>query len=95
MGIDKPKIFKLYKIGWAHFCKWRIFQNFAHGEFNKEHLSNAKIKDRIKKRKDVFERGYKIKKIIIDKKFSRLYSKIVFEKLDHLTHAPEDLNLNL
>ena len=55
--------------GW-HFAYLQSAENiskkiksFAHGEFNKEHLSDKKnIKDRIEKGEDVFERGYKIKK---------------------------------
>ena len=43
---------------------------FAHGEFNKEHLTDeAKIRDKIQNGEDVFERGFKIKKVNIDETF--------------------------
>ena len=45
-------------------------KSFAHGEFNKEHLvDEVNIKEKIEKGEDVFERGFKIKRINIDNNF--------------------------
>ena len=45
-------------------------KSFAHGEFNKKHLADEeKIKARIEKGEDVFERGFEIKKVEIDNTF--------------------------
>ena len=83
--IKKRPIWKFYKPrqpqlinhgGW-HFSFLKTPRNiskkiksFAHGEFNKEHLVDEnKIKERIEKGEDVFERGFKIKKINIDNTF--------------------------
>ena len=75
--IDKPKNIQIIQDGGWHFAYLQSAENiskkiksFAHGEFNKEHLADeAKIKNRIKKGEDVFERGFKIKKIDIDDTF--------------------------
>ena len=46
---------------------FKKIKSFAHGEFNKHHLADEKkIKERIDKGEDVFERGFKIKRINID-----------------------------
>ena len=75
--IDKPKNIQIIQNGGWHFAYLQSAENiskkiksFAHGEFNKEHLSDeVKIKDRIEKGEDVFERGFKIKKVDIDDTF--------------------------
>ena len=75
--IDKPKNIQIIQDGGWHFAYLQSAENiskkiksFAHGEFNKEQLADeAKIKNRIKKGEDVFERGFKIKKIDIDDTF--------------------------
>ncbi len=75
--IDKPKNIQIIQDGGWHFAYLQNPENiskkiksFAHGEFNKEHLADEiKIKERIKKGEDIFERGYKIKKIEIDESF--------------------------
>ncbi len=75
--IDKPKNIQIIENGGWHFAYLQSAENisqkiksFAHGEFNKGHLSDEeKIKERIQKGEDVFERGYKIKKIKIDETF--------------------------
>ncbi len=75
--IDKPKNIQIIQNGGWHFAYLQSAKNiskkiksFAHGEFNKEHLADEeKIKDRIERGEDVFERGFKIKKIEIDESF--------------------------
>ena len=75
--IDKTRNLQIIKNGGWHFAYLQTPENiskkiksFAHGEFNKEHLADeTKIKDRINKGEDVFERGFKIKKIKIDESF--------------------------
>ena len=75
--IDKPKNIQIIQNGGWHFAYLQSATNiskkiksFAHGEFNREHLSDEnKIKERIEKGEDVFERGYKIRKITIDETF--------------------------
>ena len=74
---DKPKNIQIIKDGGWHFAYLQSPENiskkiksFAHGEFNKDHLvDEIKIKEKIKKGEDVFERGFKIKKINIDDSF--------------------------
>ena len=74
---DKPKNIQIIQDGGWHFAYLQNAENiskkiksFAHGEFNKEHLSDeTKIKERMDKGEDVFERGYKLKKIEIDETF--------------------------
>ena len=75
--IDKPKNIQIIQDGGWHFAYLQSAENiskkirsFAHGEFNREHLTNeSKIRDKIRKGEDVFERGFKIKKVSIDKSF--------------------------
>ncbi|MDC3152334.1 hypothetical protein OA496_01135 [Pelagibacteraceae bacterium] len=75
--IDKPKNIQIINDGGWHFAYLQSAENiskkiksFAHGEFNKEHLADEiKIKDKIQKGEDIFERGFKIKKIKIDETF--------------------------
>ena len=77
--IDKLKNIQVIENGGWHFAYLQDAENiskkiksFAHGEFNKEHLVDEnKIKERIEKGEDVFERGYKIKKIDIDETFPK------------------------
>ena len=75
--IDKPKNIQIIQNGGWHFAYLqepekisKKIKSFAHGEFAKEHLTDeARIKTKIDKGEDVFERGYKIKKIEIDETF--------------------------
>jgi len=75
--IDKPRNIQIIQDGGWHFAYLQSAENiskkirsFAHGEFNKEHLTDEmKIRDKILKGEDVFERGFKIKKVSIDKSF--------------------------
>ena len=75
--VDKPKNIQIIQNGGWHFAYLQTAENiskkirsFAHGEFNKEHFVNEeKIKDRIEKGEDIFQRGFKIKKINIDDTF--------------------------
>ena len=75
--IDKPKNIQIIQDGGWHFAYLQSAENiskkissFAHGEFNKEHLTDeVKIKDKIQKGEDIFERGFKIKKVSIDNTF--------------------------
>ena len=75
--LDKPKNIQIIQDGGWHFAYLQSPKNisnkiksFAHGEFNKEHLVNVvNIKEKIEKGEDVFDRGFKIKKINIDESF--------------------------
>ena len=75
--VDKPKNIQIIENGGWHFAYLQSPKNisnkiksFAHGEFNKDHLADEiKIKERISKGQDVFERGFKIKKIKIDETY--------------------------
>ncbi len=75
--IDKLKNIQIIENGGWHFAYLQSPKNiskkiksFAHGEFNKEHLIDEKnIANKIEQGEDVFERGYKIKKVPIDKTF--------------------------
>ena len=75
--VDKPRNIQIIENGGWHFAYLQSPENiskkiksFAHGEFNKEHLADEKkIKERMEKGEDVFERGFKIKKINIDETF--------------------------
>ena len=44
-------------------------KSFAHGEFNKTHLVDEKNIKKVEKGEDIFQRGYKIRKVKIDKSF--------------------------
>ena len=80
---DKPKNIQIIQDGGWHFAYLQNAENiskkiksFAHGEFNKEHLTDeAKIKDKIQKGEDIFERGFKIKKVSIDNTFPEYIQK--------------------
>ena len=75
--LDKPKNLQIIENGGWHFAYLHSAENiskkiksFAHGEFNLKHLTDEEeIKKRIEKRQDVFNRGYKIKKVEIDDSF--------------------------
>ncbi len=81
--IDKPKNIQIIQDGGWHFAYLQSAENiskkissFAHGEFNKEHLTDeVKIKDKIQKGEDIFERGFKIKKVSIDNTFPEYIQK--------------------
>jgi beta-1,4-mannosyl-glycoprotein beta-1,4-N-acetylglucosaminyltransferase len=75
--LDKPRNIQIIEDGGWHFAYLQSPKNisnkiksFAHGEFNKEHLvDEVNIKEKIEKGEDVFERGFKIKRINIDNNF--------------------------
>ena len=75
--LDKPQNIQIIENGGWHFAYLQNPENiskkiksFAHGEFNKDHLVNTEnIAEKIKKGEDVFDRGFKIKKIEIDDTF--------------------------
>ena len=75
--IDKPRNIQIIQNGGWHFAYLQTPENisrkiksFAHGEYHKEHLVDEKnIQSKIEKGEDVFERGYKIKKIELDSSF--------------------------
>ena len=75
--IDKPKNIQIIKDGGWHFAYLHTAENisqkiksFAHGEFNKENLTDEKeIQKRIENKEDIFNRGYDLKKIDIDESY--------------------------
>ena len=75
--IDKIKNLQIIENGGWHFAYLQSPENiskkiksFAHGEFNKEDISNEEnIKMKIDKGQDIFDRGYSLKKVEIDKDF--------------------------
>ena len=77
--IDKPKNLQIIHNGGWHFAYMQSPENiskkiksFAHGEFNvKEFSDEEKIQIKIKNNEDIFERGYKIKKIEIDESYPK------------------------
>ena len=44
-------------------------RSFSHGEFNENTLDKSIIESKILKSEDIFNRGFKLKKIEIDKTF--------------------------
>ena len=46
-------------------------KSFSHGEFNKEGLSEEEIVDKIQKSEDIFNRGFELKKVVIDNTFPK------------------------
>ena len=85
LRLDKPRNIQIIEDGGWHFAYLQSPKNisnkiksFAHGEFNKEHLvDEVNIKEKIEKGEDVFERGFKIKRINIDNNFPNyIYQKI-------------------
>ncbi len=75
--IDKIKNLQVIEDGGWHFAYLQSAVNiskkiksFAHGEFNKEHLvDEVKIRERIEKGEDIFQRGFKFRRISIDESF--------------------------
>ncbi len=74
---DKPRNIQIINDGGWHFAYLQNPENiskkiksFAHGEFNKNHIVDTQnIAEKIKKGEDIFDRGYKLKKIEIDETF--------------------------
>ena len=77
--IDKIRNLQIIKNGGWHFAYLQSPSNiskkiksFAHGEFNTFDISKEEnIRLKIEKRKDIFNRGYKIKKVEIDSSFPK------------------------
>ncbi len=77
--IDKIRNIQIIEDGGWHFAYLQNPENiskkiksFAHGEFNKPDNSNEeKIRSKIEKEEDIFDRGYKLKKIEIDSSFPK------------------------
>ena len=77
--IDKPKNLQIIEDGGWHFSFMQNPENiskkikgYAHGEFNKDHIAKEEsIRSKIEKGEDIFQRGYKIKKIQIDSTFPK------------------------
>ena len=75
--LDKPRNIQIIKDGGWHFAYLHTAENisrkiksFAHGEFNKENLTDEKeIQKRIENKEDIFNRGYDLKKIDIDESY--------------------------
>ena len=75
--IDKIRNLQIIKNGGWHFAYLQTpeniskkIQSFAHGEFNKVEITNEdNISSKIKKGQDIFERGYRLKKIELDSSF--------------------------
>ena len=86
--IDKPRNLQIIENGGWHFSFLqnpesisKKIKGYAHGEFNKSHLiKEDNIRLKIKKGEDIFERGYRMKKIEIDSTFP----KYIFENTDKL-----------
>jgi len=74
---DKPRNIQIIQNGGWHFAFLQNPENiskkiksFAHGEFHKKHLVDEKnIQLKIEKGEDVFDRGYKIRKVELDESF--------------------------
>ena len=59
-------------ISTAECCVSKKIKSFAHGEFNTADTSDEEnIKLKIEKEEDIFDRGYKIKKVEIDSSFPK------------------------
>ncbi len=77
--IDKTRNLQIIENGGWHFAFLQNPKNiskkiksFAHGEFNKEDISNEEnIKLKIERGEDIFNRGYNIKKVEIDSSFPK------------------------
>ncbi len=86
--IDKIRNLQIIENGGWHFAYLQSPENiskkiksFAHGEFNTADTSDEKnIRLKIKKGEDIFDRGYKIKKVEIDSSFP----KYIFENKEKL-----------
>ena len=77
--IDKPKNLQIIENGGWHFAYLQSPKNiskkiksFSHGEFNNEEFANQnKIEERIKTKKDIFDRGFSYEKVEIDHTFPK------------------------
>ena len=77
--IDKPKNLQIIEDGGWHFAYLQSPENiskkiksFAHGEFNKGNIAEEEnIRFKIENNKDIFDRGYKIKKIEMNESFPK------------------------
>ena len=77
--IDKTRNLQIIEDGGWHFAYLQKPENilnkiksFAHGEFNTPEAANEEnIKLKIEKGEDIFNRGYKIKKVEIDSSFPK------------------------
>ena len=77
--IDKQKNLQIIKDGGWHFAYLQSPENiskkiksFAHGEFNRDNMAEEKnIRFKIENNKDIFDRGYKIKKIEVNETFPK------------------------
>ena len=75
--IDKVRNLQIIDDGGWHFAYLQSPENiskkiksFAHGEFNSSDITNEEnIKSKIERGIDIFERGYNLKKVEIDKSF--------------------------
>tara|TARA_B100000945_G_scaffold299669_1_gene280568 strand:- start:49 stop:855 length:807 start_codon:yes stop_codon:yes gene_type:complete len=75
--IDKIKNLQIIEDGGWHFAYLQSpesiskkIKSFAHGEFNKEEMvDEEKIKIKIQKGQDIFNRGYTLKKVEVDSSF--------------------------
>ena len=72
--IDKKKL-KIIEGGW-HFSFLQSpdqilkkIKSFSHGEYNNQMLNEKKILDKILMNEDIFDRGFKLKKIKIDETY--------------------------
>ncbi len=87
---DKVKNIQIIENGGWHFAYLQTPENiskkiesFAHGEFNKKKFSDAdNIKKKIEEGADIFGRGYKLQKTIIDQTFPK-FIQLNKEKLKH------------
>ena len=86
--LDKIRNIQIIENGGWHFAYLQSPENiskkiksFAHGEFNKDNVTNEdKIKMKIKEGRDIFDRGYELKKIEVDSSFP----KYIFNNKDEL-----------
>ena len=77
--IDKQKNLQIIKDGGWHFAYLQSPENiskkiksFAHGEFNRDNIAEEEnIRFKIENNKDIFDRGYKIKKIEVNETFPK------------------------
>ena len=77
--IDKPKDLQIIEDGGWHFAYLQSPENiskkiksFAHGEFNKDNMTEEEnIRFKIENNKDIFDRGYKIKKVEMNESFPK------------------------
>lgn len=74
--IDKRNL-QIIKGGW-HFSFMQTpsqilnkVKSYSHGEFNKENLTEKEIEMRILNNQDIFNRGFKLKKIELDSSFPK------------------------